>query len=1136
MAEVQACVDAKPTNAMVKGPPPFVIDIPIQSSQLPSQEIIRLEVYQLEVYQCITDIEDRFRMIGIWGPDGIGNTHLLKKINNSFVGDSSYFVIFVKASRECSVQMLQAQIINRLEMKKDEDVATQATCISRVLTTRNFLLLVDDLYEKLDLQAVGIPYPLGTVGEFKGKVVITSRSKTVCDQMNVNKYVEVPGLGEDEALKLFAHIVGQRDIEYDSHIGALAKELVKEQKGVPSDLIHLGKQMVGKRDPREWEDVIRIVRKSNFQKKDPTLAGRTLRNLEDATSNLLARSIDVHRKIDAAERQGMISTNEVERWLKKEHAIRSEVQLIFEGNKLNKDVTMEAIEKIPEVQACLRDCPNNDNIALVFVPSVQEIPGPSMCAMNHNLERALQLIEDDPLGMIGIWGQGGVGKTYLLNSINNSIAVAGDMSFHVIFVTASRGCSVEKIQVDFIEKLGMKKDPNVESRKQTIFNFLKRRSFLVLLDDLWEKIDLQAVGVPYPLGFVKQFKRKVVITTRLRKVCGEMEVRDEINVTCMQEDEAWRFFQEKVGQRTLSSHPHIQLRARELVKELKGLPLALEVIGRAMYGKDLKRWEYAIKHMKLSRSEDMNSVFEPLKFSYDSLRNKTLRDCFLTCALWPEDWEISKVDLARCWMGLGLLDEADIESSYSKAYSLIGDLRDASLLESRGGWHGYVRMHDVIRDMALWISCGCNEENDKWFVRARLAKNERLSIPWRKAEYISLMWNQMEEFPPSDFYPCLMTPKILCLQCFGRSGRINQRINNFTSVTYLDLSQNFLEKLPDGFFSLVNLEHLDLSHNNLEEQPFHLFRNLIKLKFLYLIDCGIQTIPKGVIVNLKALQVIDLRGCIIFGEDPENHNLAVCGELGSLADLKAASIGIEGAAEYELLSGATDLPVRTLRLAELKGSHVQCLSEISSLDFVQQTLFELEIRRCRMEIILICQSEEPHFPILNRISLNMLPMLKEIKWIERFPASLFPMLTCLDVRYCVRLEHLSWVMNLRCLERLDIVACNNMKEAFLKPIPDGTFSCLKHLRLSNNIELATICDPDVPFPSLEKMMINGCSTLERLPFQMHNLPKKLQVLLIDTVESWEKLRWEEGVKSFLQPALKFGITEPVSFGVIRDWK
>jgi disease resistance protein RPS2 len=189
---------------------------------------------------------------------------------------------------------------------------------------------------------------------------------------------------------------------------------------------------------------------------------------------------------------------------------------------------------------------------------------------------------------------------------------------------------------------------------------MKAKSFLVLLDDLWDEINLQDVGIPYPLGNVNNLNRKVVLTTRLRKVCGQMKVMKELKVPYLQEHEAWQLFEENIGAETLSS-PHIVALARELMMELKVLPLALTTIGTSMYQKDTAQWETAIQYMQQSCCTDdkdtlelgmETNVFRQLKYSYDNLKNKTLRDCFLTCVMWPDDAKILKVDLAQCWMGL----------------------------------------------------------------------------------------------------------------------------------------------------------------------------------------------------------------------------------------------------------------------------------------------------------------------------------------------------------------------------------------------------------------------------------------------------------------------------------------------------
>ena len=136
----------------------------------------------------------------------------------------------------------------------------------------------------------------------------------------------------------------------------------------------------------------------------------------------------------------------------------------------------------------------------------------------------------------------------------------------------------------------------------------------------------------------------------------------------------------------------------------------------------------------------------------------------MTCALWPEDEKILKADLAQCWIGLGLVNEQDIESSFRKSYSLIADLTSVCLLEGWGDWYGFVKVHDLIRDMALWISCGCGENNNKWFVRAKVATEAKFRIPWSSAAYISLMLNEMRKLPHFGSDHCPMKLRMLCLQ------------------------------------------------------------------------------------------------------------------------------------------------------------------------------------------------------------------------------------------------------------------------------------------------------------------------------------------------------------------------------------
>lgn len=692
----------------------------------------------------------------------------------------------------------------------------------------------------------------------------------------------------------------------------------------------------------------------------PFTASRNVKHLKEAAQGLIAKGNDVRYEIEIAERNGMTAKNEVRKWLENVDTIKSDEEAIrqvydercqvfgcislncWSNYKISKSAKKELLKaqeyaKIDTSVVAVQPLP----------PSVREMPVSSsgLLSEEHNMQEAARCIRNSPVGMIGIWGLGGVGKTHLLKKINNSFL--GDPFFDVvIFVTASKDCSVEKIQAEIVKKLSLRKDDDIESQANIISDFLSRRSFLVLLDDLWEPLDLQAAGITHPLGFVGQFKRKVVLTTRSRVVCGTMKVRKEIKVDCLRQDEALQLFQENVGQEILLSNPHIGALSRELVTELKGLPLALIATGKAMYPKkDPGEWETAIRLLRRSGHDAddptsvENTIYFKLKLSYDSLGNDTMRRCFLVCSLWPEDSPIAKDDLIQCWMGLGLLNKCDVQSSYSEGYNIIGHLQAASLLEGSEDSSKHLKMHDVIRDMAIWISCGCGENNNKWVVHAAIGKTaSRKCIPWNRVEYLSMMGNGLEELPylgggvNENSMGCSVRSK-----CFLGSGstelrtlllqdnKFNEKalgnIYLFTSLTYLDLSQNHIRVLPLAVCALGDLEYLNLSYSYITELPKDL-RHLTKLKFLYLRGNPIHTVPKGTISRLQELQVLDLLSSQV--STHANYTLSLFPELDLLDNLKAVEVGVKGDAAYELLGKFPGLPVRSIHLSRLTGTPTFC--------------------------------------------------------------------------------------------------------------------------------------------------------------------------------------------------------------------
>ena len=106
---------------------------------------------------------------------------------------------------------------------------------------------------------------------------------------------------------------------------------------------------------------------------------------------------------------------------------------------------------------------------------------------------------------------------------------------------------------------------------------------------MWERLNLFEVGIP---DLNDQTKSKAVLTTRSKQVCNEMEVHKRTRVECLNPDEAFSLFRNKVGENVLNSHLNIKRLAKIVVKECKGLPLALIIIGLSMANRKTPReWE-----------------------------------------------------------------------------------------------------------------------------------------------------------------------------------------------------------------------------------------------------------------------------------------------------------------------------------------------------------------------------------------------------------------------------------------------------------------------------------------------------------------------------------------------------------------
>ncbi|KAK8514605.1 hypothetical protein V6N12_057505 [Hibiscus sabdariffa] len=445
--------------------------------------------------------------------------------------------------------------------------------------------------------------------------------------------------------------------------------------------------------------------------------------LDNKVQELKGARERVQQSVNSATRKGDVISDDVQRWLTVVDKISEEAatQLQDDEGKATKrcfagfcpdfkssyPLSKKADKEANAIAQLLTQKPNLDRVSRPYEPkgmdtirSVKEYE--AFESRRDAFNGVMAALKDDAVSIIGVYGMGGVGKTTLVKEAFKQ-AKEEQLFNEVILVAINQTPNMLNIQKEIAEKLGLPiHEENIDMRATRLHERLKKEGrVLVILDDIWESLDLSALGIP---SADEHKGCKILMTSRSLDVLEYLNSQPNISIETLREDEAWNLFKKMAG---LVEGSEFQSIAVEVAKRCAGLPIAIATIAKALKPKkNLFEWKNALG--QLSQPSERNfkgkpkDAYSAIELSYTFLDAEELRPIFLLCSVMAHDADPE--DLLRYAIGLGFIHGlSTIEASRDRVMTVVSDLK-ASCLLLDGSHPNCFDMHDVVRDVAQSIA------------------------------------------------------------------------------------------------------------------------------------------------------------------------------------------------------------------------------------------------------------------------------------------------------------------------------------------------------------------------------------------------------------------------------------------------
>ncbi|EEC70047.1 hypothetical protein OsI_00638 [Oryza sativa Indica Group] len=711
--------------------------------------------------------------------------------------------------------------------------------------------------------------------------------------------------------------------------------------------------------------------------------------------------------------------------------------------------------------------------------------------------------------VLPVVGIGGVGKTTLVQYVYNDLATITCFEVRA-WACVSGFLDVKQVTIDILQSIDEEghnqfiSSLSLNNIQTMLVKKLKKRKFLIVLDDVWSCSNWELLCAPLSSGTPGS---KIIITTRHHNIANTVGTIPSVILGGLQDSPFWSFFKQNAfGDANMVDN--LNLIGRKIASKLNGIPLAAKTIGKLLHKQlTTEHWMSILDSNLWELRQGPEDIMPVLFLSYQHLPANIQR-CFVFCSAFPKDYSFCEEELIFSWMAHGFIQcmrrDKTLEDT---AREYLYELASASFFQVSSNDNLY-RMHDLLHDLASSLSkdeCFTTSDNlpegipdvvrHLYFLSPDHAKFFRHKFSL--IEYGSLNNESLPERRPP-----------------GRP----LELNNLRTIWFMDSPTISLsDASDDGFWNMsinyrriINLRMLCLHHINCEALPVTI-GDLIHLRYLDLRFSDIAELPESV-RKLCHLQVLDVRSCKNLVKLPTGVNnlisirhllvdasskllagyagISYIGKLTSLQELDCFNVGKGNGFSIEQLKELREMG-QSLAIGDLEN--VRNKEEASNSGVREKyRLVELNLL---WNSNLKSRSSDVEISVLEGLQPH--PNLRHLKIIN-YRGSTSPtwLATDLHTKYleslylhdCSGWEMLPPLGQLPYLRRLHFTGMGSILSIGPELYGSGSlmgFPCLEELHFENTLEWRSWCgvEKECFFPKLLTLTIMDCPSLQMLPVE-----------------------------------------------------